>query len=249
MAAAAVKPPAPTMQQPMQKSRPSPSPREVGSSAGRTGRPAVWIRVLVSVLLVWHLTAVALAPMSLAPSSQLVVNIAQQPPMQWYLDALYLNHGYHFFAPDPGDGRLIRYEVFDARGGSIVQGEFPNNKEQWPRLFYHRHFMLADQVGAGLSGQDEKYQQFWQRAYLKAYARHLLRLHDGETVRLRWIVHLQLPPDLATEGRKLNDPESYRLLMEVTQRRSDLEPDAATESAVRQGGRQDTSSRWMGGPR
>lgn len=234
---------------PPPKSRSNPQ-REAAATTKRGVRPTTWLRVIISLLLIWHLTAVALAPMSLPPSSRLIVDITQQPPMQWYLDALYLNHGYHFFAPDPGDGRLVRYEVFDERGGTIAQGEFPNRKEHWPRLLYHRYFMLADQAGAGLGGDDEQQRQQWQRTFLEAYARHLLRMHDGESVRLRWIVHYQLPPNLAAEGRKINDPESYRLLMEVTQRRSDLKLEATTKSSdVRGSERRDTAGRWMGVPR
>jgi hypothetical protein len=209
--------------------------------------------VLVTILLVWHLTGVALAPMSLPPSSQLVVDIVQRPPMQWYLDLLYLNHGYHFFAPDPGPGHLVRYEVFNDRGGVIEQGEFPNPKEYWPRLYYHRYFMLADQ--AGLPADDEQYRKFWQRNYLEAYARQILREYDGHSIRLRWVIHYSLPPLLAEQGRKLTDPESYETVMEVTQRRSDLGPPPGDQSGPWQSGRIEAAGhrpeggRWAGGMR
>jgi len=240
-------------QQPTQKSRPISPQREAGSPSRRPGRPAASIRVFVSVLLVWHVAAVALAPMSLPPSSELVVDIAQQWPMQWYLDLLYLNHGYHFFAPDPGPGHLIRYEVFDDRGGLIQQGEFPNAKEHWPRLYYHRYFMLADQVG--IPSNDEQFRKQWQRTYLEAYARQLLREYDGQSVRVRWIAHYALPPQFAEQGRKLNDPEGYETLMEVTQRRSDLGPQTNDQSGAWQSGRIETAGhrpeggRWLGGTR
>jgi hypothetical protein len=251
MVGAAAKPTGPP-QQPMQKSRPNSPSREAGSPSRRPGRPAAWIRVFVSLLLVWHLAAVALAPMSLPPSSELVVDIAQKR-MQWYLDLLYLNHGYHFFAPDPGPGHLIRYEVFDDRGGLLEQGEFPNPKEHWPRLYYHRYFMLADQVG--LPSEDEQYRKFWQRKYLEAYARQLLREYDGHSIRLRWVIHYSLPPLLAEQGRKLTDPESYETIMEVTQRRSDLDPQTGDQSGVWQSGRIEAAGhrpeggRWTGGIR
>jgi hypothetical protein len=203
--------------------------------------------VLVSLLIGWHLLAVALAPMSLPPTSQLVVDLAQRPPMQWYLDLLYLNHGYHFFAPDPGPGHLIRYEIFDNRGGLIEQAEFPNPKVHWPRLYYHRYFMLADQVG--LPSDDEQYRKFWQRKYLEAYAQQLLRQHDGHSIRIRWVAHYSLPPLLAEQGRKLNDPEGYETLMEITERRRDAAPQAGNEGPGWQGNRFDAASRWTGGTR
>jgi hypothetical protein len=185
--------------------------------------------------------------MSISPTSDLVVDFAQGPIMQWYLDLLYLNHGYHFFAPDPGPGHLVRYEVFDDRGGVIEQGEFPSVKENWPRLFYHRYFMLADQVG--IPSEDEEFRKLWQRKYLEAYGRQLLREYDGQTVRVKWIAHYSLPPQLAEQGRKMNDPESYETLMEVTQRRSDLEPQAGDQSHVWQGPPVETANRWIGGTR
>jgi hypothetical protein len=212
------------------------------------------LRIIVSLLIVWHLTAIALAALSIPPSSMLVVSIAQRPPMQWYLDALYLNHGYHFFAPNPGPGNVIRYELFDERGGVIDQGEFPNRKEQWPRLWYHRHFMLADQ--AGLPQENDQARTASQQKYLQAYARHLLHANENaQMVRVRRVAHHPLRPEHASEGRKLSDPETYENLLEVTQRRSDLGPNATDQTNLWQGGRQQIGTRpaipggggWTGG--
>jgi hypothetical protein len=195
-------------------------------------------------MLVWHLTALVLAPLSIPPTSRLVRDLAQQPPMQWYLDGLYLNHGYHFFAPDPGAGRLVRYEVADERGGTMKQGEFPNSEVQWPRLWYHRHFMLADQAGAG--PEDPADPDSWKRKYLEAYARHLLRVHDGHSARVRWIEHRPLDPQAAYEGAKLNDPSTYQTLLEVVQRRSDLGPIPNGQSNAWQSGPTQIASPWTG---
>src|SRR5687767_8978513 len=137
MVGAAIKPSATPPPPPAGKPRPNPPQREPGAPPRRPGRPPAFVRVSVSVLLVWHLTAVFLAPMSVPPSSQLVIDIAQGPwfprwfgptfqPMQWYLDAFYINHGYYFFAPDPGDGHLIYYDVYDAKGNVVKQGKFPD---------------------------------------------------------------------------------------------------------------------------
>ena len=78
-----------------------------------------------------------------APSSSWA--IAQHWPMQWYLDALYMNQGHSFFAPEVGPGHMIRYQLLDQSGHEIEHGDFPSRKEHWPRLLYHRYFMLADQ--------------------------------------------------------------------------------------------------------
>lgn len=235
-------------QQPIQKSRPNPPQREAGSTPRRPGRLGPVVRLFISLLIVWHFTGVFLAALSLPPSSQLVVDIAQQPPMQWYLDALYLNQGHSFFAPEVGPGHLIRYELFDQSGRALEQGELPSRKEHWPRLRYHRHFMLADQ--ASFPG-DKEISDYWQRKYLESYARHLLRINENaQSVRLRRIAHWPLPRSLAVEQqRTLTDPEGYEVLMEVSQRRSDLGPDEGDQSLNWQSGGMDTAGRWTGAPR
>ena len=69
MVGAAVKTPAPSPQ-PAQKMRPTPPQREAGSSPRRPGRPAPIIRVVVSLLIVWHFTGIFFAALSIirAPS-------------------------------------------------------------------------------------------------------------------------------------------------------------------------------------
>jgi hypothetical protein len=253
----------------MSKNRPNqyqtPADRETpGTPRGRPGRhpgqlPFV-VRAVVSLLLVWHITAVFMAPMSIAvvmsePTSvsdparvevPLPVQIAQKR-MQWYLDALYLNHGYHFFAPNPGAGHLIRYWVFDARGNELRTGEFPNSKEYWPRLLYHRYFMLADQCEGPTPVESE--QTRWKQTYLTAYARELLRQYGGESVRVQRIIHYPLFRDDALEGRSLTYPETYRMDLEVVQRRQDLDLPAPNQSSHWNQLRRDVASGWQGGVR
>jgi hypothetical protein len=125
------------------------------------------------------------------------------------------------------------------------RGDFPNKTEQWPRLWYHRHFMLADQAGAG--PEDERDPDLWKRKYLEAYARHILRQHpDGAAVRLRWIEHRPLEPGAAFEGAKLDDPSTYRqVLPDIIVRRSELEPEESKQNSdqtnIWQSGRQNVA--------
>ncbi len=56
-----------------------------------------FLRRMVSVWLVFHCAAIIVSPAAVAPSSELV-----QKAWGWfqpYTQFLYLNHGYHFFAP------------------------------------------------------------------------------------------------------------------------------------------------------
>ncbi len=56
---------------------------------------------------------------------------------------MYLDHGYAFFAPDPGPSHYFVADVHQANG-TETKLKFPDLSQQWPRLLYHRHFMLAE---------------------------------------------------------------------------------------------------------
>jgi hypothetical protein len=109
--------------------------------------PATWSRGakrLVSLFVVFHLAAVFIGPMSFAvrPGSPAIdpLRSAFQP----YIQALYLDHGYAFFAPDPGPSYLVEYRLeFDGERPAQTD-RFPNIREHFPRLLYHRHLMLSD---------------------------------------------------------------------------------------------------------
>jgi hypothetical protein len=59
--------------------------------------------------------------------------------MKPYSQQMYLNHGYFFFAPNPGPSHLIECSI---DGGNKFQ--LPDRNQHWPRLLYHRYFMLAE---------------------------------------------------------------------------------------------------------
>jgi hypothetical protein len=231
-------PPAP------QKPRPA-SPVREGGSARRNGRPGTLICALVSLWIVWHFSGVFLAALSIGPSSPLVMLVSQgrptrPSPMQWYLDALYLNQGHSFFAPEVGPGHVIHYELFDQSNQRVAEGTLPDKKEQWPRLFYHRHMMLADQIDIS---PDNKEGEALGRRQLEAYARQLLRKNRGaQVVRVQLFAHWPLPTMYLSEGRAqgyqrlskemsqsgqkhpIND-QGFELVAEAIQRRTDLPPE------------------------
>jgi hypothetical protein len=105
------------------------------------------IKLVISGLIVFHLTAVFWAPFAFAcnsggSSSPLADPVGRS--LQPYMAAMYLDHGYFFFAPNPGPSHLVRYKVEFEDGRPPVEGMFPDRQEQQPRLMYHRHFMLAE---------------------------------------------------------------------------------------------------------
>ncbi|MEZ6073414.1 MAG: hypothetical protein R3C10_24860 [Pirellulales bacterium] len=122
-----------------------------------------------------------------------------------YLEGAFLNHGYHFFAPEPGPSHLIRYEARLADGTTIT-GEFPNKEENWPRLFYHRHFMLSEHLNA--LGSNEETDDVAQR-FIRSYAHHLMTKYDADEVDLYLRRHLIPLPLRVAEGMKLDDPSLY----------------------------------------
>jgi hypothetical protein len=272
MVGAPVKPTGPpTPPPPPQKPRPAVPQRE-GSAAKRNGRPGPIIRAVISLIIVWHFTAIFLAGMSVpGPTSPLVFNIAQKRPMAWYLDALYLNQGHSFFAPDVGPGHIIRYALFDQSNRVIAEGTLPDKKEHWPRLFYHRHMMLADQVEMG--GDDQQANDRMKRMILDGYARHLLRTNkDAQSARVQLFAHWPLPTSYATPDRARGyqmlqqdiareapnrrvDAQGFELVGEGVQRRSDLPPETNDQSsnvipnANWQGERPNVAGRWGRGAR
>jgi hypothetical protein len=190
MVGAAIKTPTASMPTPAPKPRPTAPQREGGQR--RAGRPGLIVRIAITVFIVWHFTGVFLAALCVPETSKLVLNIAQHAPMQWYLDALYMNQGHSFFAPEVGPGHLVRYQLLDQNGREIEHGDFPSRKEHWPRLLYHRYFMLADQSEP--PSDDKPAQDYWQRKYLEAFGRQLLRDHvQAQTVVLRRYNHWPLP--------------------------------------------------------
>ncbi|MGE3408441.1 MAG: hypothetical protein AB7I37_16600 [Pirellulales bacterium] len=159
-----------------------------------------WQKQAISLLLAMHLAALVIAPMAVAPQSILASDFWSV--VRPYLEACYLNHGYHFFGPEPGPSHLVRYEI-ELPDGQQVAGEFPNKQEHWPRLLYHRHFMLSERLSAGDVNTP------WIQEYARSYARHLHTLHGAKSVTLYLRTHELTPPGAIEEGFRLDDPRSY----------------------------------------
>jgi hypothetical protein len=161
------------------------------------GAARKWLLRLVSAWLLFHVAAIIIAPASVSPSSSLAQ--AGWRMVRPYVQVLYLNHGYHFFAPEPAESTLVSYTV-ERDDGTVTSGRFPN-REIFPRLLYHRHFMLTE----FLSYTPLEEQEVWHRAY----ARNLCRKHGGQRVSLTQVTHY-LPTLDSVEGQvRLDDPASF----------------------------------------
>lgn len=163
-------------------------------------KPLPWgLRLVVSAVLLFHLVAILAGPMAVPASSELAVNTFLG--MRWYIEPLFLNHGYRFFAPDPGPSHMMRYEI-ELANGKTLRGIYPNLREQQPRLLYHRHFMLTSRLA---DGAREPLVQL----YADSYARHLFAEHEAQRVRLYHVVHQLTPRERVLEGVKLDDERGY----------------------------------------
>lgn len=156
--------------------------------------------VAASLLILLHMTAVWIAPFSVPPSSPLAQRIAAW--FRPYVEAAFLNHGYKFFAPDPGPTHLVRYEL-QLAGGETQTGTFPDLAQQRPRLLYHRHMMLSERL-------DGPPQAYWISAFSRSYAQHLLQTHNAQSVTLFLVTHALPSPQDVQSGMQLSDPRLYR---------------------------------------
>ena len=101
---------------------------------------------LLPVAIVFHLTAVFVAPLAFASEYSSPFVNAIYAALRPYIAAMYLDHGYFFFAPNPGPSHLVDYKVEFADGRPPLTGRFPDLKTERPRLLYHRHFMLSESL-------------------------------------------------------------------------------------------------------
>ena len=188
-------------------------------------------RIAVSLLVVFHLTAVVIAPFPFAtntrpgvssPASDVVINVTKP-----YIDATFLNHGYFFFAPNPGPSHLVDYEVQTEQGS--VTGRFPDRSQQWPRLLYHRHFMLSETLNTNfvpsqpppVVANDPEMLALWTKdrniyfELRKSFENRLKTQYSGSSVELRRVEHR--PPDwfeVFVQKYSLTDERLYQVLPE-----------------------------------
>ncbi len=182
-------------------------------------------RLMASLALLWHLAATLIGPLSLPPT---ILSDYLLPLFGPYHKAIFGGHAYKFFAPDPGPSHLIEFDV-ERADGSHVTGTFPDRSVNFPRLLYHRHFMLTESVGHEIpdpNSQARSWQESvpspMQRQFAESYADHLLAVHQGTRVTLTLVRHeIATPTQIAREHVKLTDPRSYQRAPLIVRRASE----------------------------
>lgn len=167
-----------------------------------------WLRNVVSVAIAVYLLAVVLPPLAGPPPASQLANRAIQP-FRPLIGAFALGHGYRFFAPNPGPGHSFRWTV-QRPDGTQSSGTIPDAATDWPRLLYHRRFMLSEKISAlvPLPGAPPEVvadaKREWQ-PLIKDLAAHLLAREGGSRIELVLVEHYLPAPEEVTEGRGGDD--------------------------------------------
>ena len=179
-----------------------------------------WLRLTVSAALFLHLAAVIAPPLNFA-------TVGNGPArgvyrlLRPYSQAAYIDHGYFFFAPDPGASHLVRFRAeFEGDREPLVD-LFPDKKKQWPRLLYHRHFMLTEHLHAAYAppepppGLDDRAMAEWSaareiyEARRNGFKQHLKAKYNAKDIKLTRVEHRPPDPLEFLEGRRLDDEQLY----------------------------------------
>jgi hypothetical protein len=158
------------------------------------------IKILASCLIAGHLVAIFSAPASVAPSSPLIQSVWSK--CSPYLYATNLNHGYHFFAPEPGASSLLEYSGKTSTG-ETKYGVLPDKQKMRPRLLYHRYFMLTEYLG-GFAPEDPV-----RKKVIANFAQQLLRTENLQQVELRLVRHRPSSRQEILIGDELDTAETY----------------------------------------
>jgi hypothetical protein len=155
------------------------------------------LRCALNLWVVLHFIAILAAAGSVGPTSGLVIAIwgAFRP----YLQGLYLNQGYNFFAPEPAPSTLLKFEA-EREDGTVVRGRIDDRSIQ-PRLLYHRRLLLTEHIGVA---PPELHQNWY-----ASYARHLCRNLRAARIRLTRLTHYPLAMESVRNGARLDEPTTY----------------------------------------
>lgn len=204
-------------------------PAENTSGPVAASPPSPRFKLAISLIVILHLMAVVVEPMLFFTRSRRGASEAVQPVrniIRPYTEFGYLNHGYFFFAPEPGPSHLMQCNL-TYPDGDQAELRFPDKTAQWPRLLYHRHFMLAEFLhllhlpppDPGLAAVDPVLFGNWQRDRNRfemirdSMQAHVLARYGAQSVTIERIEH-QLPSsaDVLERQRPLDDPPLYIVL-------------------------------------
>ncbi len=214
-------------------------PSAESSSEALAIRCPAWLRYVLLAAFLVHFLGVLSEPLRFFSRSE----IQTGPEFAWLADTmkpysqwLYMNHGYFFFAPNPGPSHLIQCSLSsrsatESSETELVQTLFlPDRNEHWPRLLYHRYFMLSEFYTSRYAPQQVTEELKKDREFMPQWAfdkeiydqiqssivASLKHSRSKEKVQLRRVERL-LPEShqVLREGWSLNDPRLTIVLPET----------------------------------
>ncbi len=204
--------------------------RQPASAQSPQGCPwSIRRRAIVSVLVSIHVAAVFIPPFTFAtsrgPGEASPFAVPLMRVWQPYVDTLFLNHGYFFFSPNPGPNHLLRVELRFGDDRPAESYLIPDRSRLWPRLYYHRHFMMTETLHSLYAPpepppeivEDPAAVQRWRQARDRyewmrdSFVRHIQAETGADRVWVTRVEHRQPTPyEFLEEGIGLTDPRLYR---------------------------------------
>ena len=144
-----------------------------------------------------------------------------------YSQFMYLDRGYAFFGPDPGPSAMFQVAV-QQPGGKRAEYLYPDRDRIWPRLRYHRHFMLAEFLNETYEvpgppqdvvreqpvlAEDWRRRRYRYERVRQSMLDHLAKHYQNDRVAMRRVQHLM--PDynaFRNLPMSLDDPRLYEVL-------------------------------------
>jgi hypothetical protein len=173
------------------------SPAQIRPDSAPRKLPNRMLRYCINVWLLLHFTAIIAAAGSIGPAPGYVLRVWRV--FRPYLEFLFLNHGFNFYAPEPSSSMLMEFEAVRA-DGSTVTGQIPDRALR-PRLLYQRHLLLTEHIS--LAPIDDR------RPWYQSYAHHLCRKYRASKVHLTLVSHAPMPMEMFRNGGRLDDPFTY----------------------------------------
>ncbi len=158
------------------------------------------LRYCINVWVVLHFTAIIAAAATIGPAAGYV--LATWQLFHPYVQFLFLNHGFNFYAPEPSSSMLMEFEAVRPDGSSVT-GRIPD-PTLWPRLLYQRHLLLTEHIS--IAPVDDR------TPWYRSYARHLCRKYGASKVHLTLVSHYPMPMEKFRNGGRLDDPFTYTKL-------------------------------------
>lgn len=165
-----------------------------------------WARIVVSLVVVYHLAAIVAGAVGVPPSSELERAIAEG--FTSYYGMMDLGYSYRFYAePPPTPVVTATIQFADGRPEEVVR--LPGREVAGPRMRHQRQLALANALFNDVQEARHRVRDASQSRLARAYARHLCRTRPG--CRLVTIhVQQHLLADIREVRRVLDEPGARR---------------------------------------